>query len=209
MRIAVLACDALRKEIDHFVDGDEDIVHKEYLEFGLHLHPDELKAVIEERLRGLVGKVDAVFLGYGHCQSLQGIAQAAPLPTVMLETEDCIAALLTTERYHAEKRNGGITWFYPAGWAVNGTPGIIRLFHLDSVEEYPPEYFLKIMFDGFSRCLFIDTGMPGAEECEACSRDLARTLELRHERCSGSLAMIEEAIARTKAVARAVSGGAP
>jgi len=186
-----------------------DIVHKEYLEFGLHMYPDELKTVIEEKLADLAGKVDAVFLGYAYCQSLKGIAQASPVPAVMLETEDCIAALLTTERYHIEKNNGGLTWFYPAGWAVNGRDGLIKLFRLDSVEDesFPPEYFLNIMFDGFARCLFIDTAMPGAEECEKNSCELAQALRLRHERCSGNLDMIGQGLERTKELAAEIERG--
>lgn len=69
----------------------------------------------------------------------------------MLEFEGCIAAMITTERYHHEKNNGGITWFYPSGWAVNGMPGMIRLFNLDCMidEGYAPEYFLKSCLTAF------------------------------------------------------------
>ena len=98
-----------------------------------------------EKLGSLPVEVDALFLGYGHCQALKGLPQQTKVPVVMLEHEDCIAALIATERYHHEKNNGGITWFYPAGWAVNGMSGMIRLFDLDrKIEEgYEPEYFLK------------------------------------------------------------------
>ncbi len=183
--------------------GDSWVVSKEYLEFGLHLCPMDLKDAIVEKLARLDGKVDAIFLGYGVCQALKEVPLVTKTPTIMIEAEDCIAALLTPERYHLEKKNGGITWFYPAGWADYGIEGIYQLFHLDSVddENYPPEFFLRMLFDGFKRCLFIDTEMDGVERCHANSILLASNLGLKHDQVCGSLDMIRDAWERTKAVA--------
>lgn len=203
-KIAILACDALRKEIDTMTQGESWIVSKEYVEFGLHLCPTDLKEVIAEKLSRLDGKVDAIFLGYGVCQALKDIPQGTRTPTVMIEAEDCIAALLSPERYHLEKKNGGITWFYPAGWADYGIEGIYQLFHLDSVkdENYPPEFVLRMLFDGFRRCLFIDTGMEGQDRCRANSELLASKLELAHAEAPGSLDIMKTAWERTKEVAQ-------
>lgn len=198
MRIGILGCDAIKNELEMVIGDDPHVVHKEYLEFGLHLEPDVLKKKILEKLNSLPSDLDVVFLGYGYCQALQGIPKMVDVPVVMLEYEDCIAAMLTTERYHAEKKNGGVTWFYPAGWAVNGMPGMIKLFHLDSIQEYPPEYFLKMMFDGFSRCLFIDTGIECREQCHRNSECFAGVLGLKHECTHGSLDLIRDAWLRTK-----------
>jgi len=178
-------------------------VSKEYVEFGLHLCPSELKDVIAEKLSRLEGQVDAIFLGYGVCQALKEVPQCIKTPTVMIDAEDCIAALLTPERYHQEKKNGGITWFYPAGWSDYGMEGLIQLFDIDKVndETYPPEFFLRLLFDGFRRCLFIDTGMKDLDKCRANSQLLASRLDLRHDEVSGSLDMIREAWERTKEIA--------
>jgi hypothetical protein len=211
MKIAVLACDALKDEIERFIADDPDIVSKEYLEFGLHLTPDKLRQSLMERITALDGRADALFLGYAHCQALKGLPDQIKLPTVMLDTEDCISALLTTEVYHMEKNNGGITWFLPTGWAKYGSEGMIKLFKLDEMSAlgYTPDYFLKIMFNGFSRCLYIDTGAGDVGSAEEYSRELAERLSLRHERMTGSLSMIEEAIARTKELARAAKRPCP
>jgi hypothetical protein len=204
MGVAILGCDAIRNEIEIVTAGDQDVVYREYLEFGLHLEPTNLKKVILEKLNSLPDGVDVVFLGYGHCQALQGLPEQVEVPVVMLEYEDCIAAILTSERYHSEKKNGGVTWFYPAGWAVNGMEGMVRLFHLDSVEGYAPDYFLRIMFDGFSRCLFIDTGIDCADMCEKNSKEVANILGLRHERTVGSLDAVRAAWEQAKELAHAL-----
>lgn len=203
-KIAILACDALRKEIDSITQGENWVVSKEYVEFGLHLCPTELKDVIAEKLSRLDGKVDAIFLGYGTCQALKDVPHGTKTPTIMLDTEDCIAALLTPERYHQEKKNGGITWFYPSGWADYGMDGITQLFHLDSVndENYPPEFFLRLLFDGFKRCLFIDTGMEGTVRCRANSELLASKLHLAHDEATGSLDIMKAAWEKTKEAAQ-------
>lgn len=201
MRIGILGCDAIRHELDIVTAGDPDVVYREYLEFGLHLHPVELRKVILERIEALPAEVDVLFLGYGHCQALQGLPSQVKVPVIMLEHEDCIAALMSTERYHREKNNGGITWFYPAGWAEKGMPGLVHLFHLDCLEHegYEPEFFLRMMLDGFSRILFIDTGIECVEQCRNNSERLAVDLGLRHESTSGSLQLIREAWELVKA----------
>ncbi|MDW5564332.1 MAG: DUF1638 domain-containing protein [Methanomassiliicoccus sp.] len=206
MRIGVLGCDAIRNELEIIIGDDPDVVYREYLEFGLHLQPDDLKKAILEKLEALPLDLDVVFLGYGYCQALQGLPQQVKVPVVMLEYEDCIAAMLTTERYHAEKNNGGITWFYPAGWAIYGMPGIVSLFHLDSAEDYSPDYFLKMMFDGFSRCLYIDTGIECSRQCQKNSEQFATTIGLRHECAEGSLDLIRDAWLKVKARGRAIEG---
>jgi hypothetical protein len=194
MRIAIVACDAIREEIEAVTAGDDQVVVREYLDFGYHLEPDTMKQALVNKVNSLQGQVDVVFLGYAHCQSLKGLPDILKVPTVMIEEEDCIAALLGTEEYHHQKKNGGITWFYPSGWATYGTDGLNKLFHLDSVADqgYRPEDVLKLLFDGFSRCLFIDTGKGDVCKAEQCSCEFAKTLGLRHEMTKGSLDIIQE-----------------
>ena len=157
MRIAVIACDIFQKELDLLIGDDPEVVHKEYLEFALHDHPDDLKAKILEKVGALEGKVDVVFLGYAVCQSLKGIVNELPIPAVMLDADDCIGVFLM--------------------------------------------YFLKLMFEGYERCLFLDTGVPEPEKWESLSKDFACQLHLRHECRKCDLRMLEKGLdeARTKA----------
>ncbi len=201
MRIGIVACNALKDEIEKLVAGDQEIVQREYLEFGLHTTPQEMRKKIIETVDALEGKVDVVFVGYATCQSLSGLTEAVKVPSVMIEAVDCIEALLTPEAYAKEKRGEGmITWFYPSGWAREGEDGITKLFHLDCMrnEGYEPIYFLKLMFDGFSRCVFIDSGVGDCVACEKISRNFASQLDLKHECREGSLRLIEEAYRKTR-----------
>ncbi len=58
-----------------------------------------------------------------------------------------------------------------------------------------------MMFDGFSRCLFIDTGIACSEQCQKNSEHFARTLKLKHECTEGSLDLIQEAWLKAKSKA--------
>ncbi len=194
MQIGIIACDALKDEIEALTRGSQDVVTREYLDFGYHLDPPRMRQILVDKVNSLAGKVDLVFLGYAYCQSLKGLPSALAVPTVMLEYEDCIACLLGPDMYASQKHRGKITWFYPSGWAKYGIEGLIRLFKLDSMrhEGYEPEYFLKLMFNGFSRCLFIDTKVGGIATSEANSHQFARVLGLEHDRTSGTLNNLEE-----------------
>ncbi|MDR3282153.1 MAG: DUF1638 domain-containing protein [Candidatus Methanoplasma sp.] len=198
MRLGIVACDILKNEIEFVTGKDPDFVHREYLEFALHIIPENMRAVIIEKVNALEGKVDAVLLGYATCMSLGGITDKLDVPAAMLEGSDCIEALLGTERYEEEKRSCTGTWFSSPGWAKEGVNGLIREFHLDSVEGYDPSYFLDMLFGSYERCLFIDPGIGSEKEFHAKSEDFAKTLKLRHERCICGLERIEEAVARAK-----------
>jgi len=85
MGIAIIGCAAIRNELEIVTAGDPDVVHREYLEFGLHLEPEDLRRTIMEKLESLPPGADVVFLGYGHCQTLQGLPERTDVPVVMLE----------------------------------------------------------------------------------------------------------------------------
>ena len=104
MKLGIIACDILKPEIEFLTKDDPDFVVKEYLEFALHEYPQEMKAKIIETVNKYEGELDAVFLGYATCQSLDGVTKELKVPTVMLKGADCIDVLLTPQEYNAEKR---------------------------------------------------------------------------------------------------------
>ena len=208
MRIGIVACDILKNEIEALTAGDEDIVHREYLEFGLHMYPEEMRRKVIEAVDRLEGKVDAVFIGYATCQSLAALDKEVKVPSVMLEGDDCICVLMGARKYAEAKAECTGTWFSSPGWAEQGMEAVIKELHLDSMieEGYSPEYFLDIIFDAYKRCLFVDTGVGDREELLKRSIDFAQQLKLPHGCTTGTLENLESAILRTKQIARAVGG---
>jgi hypothetical protein len=209
MRIGIVACDILKNEIEFLTADDEDIVHREYLEFALHIYPEDMREKIEDAVNRLEGKVDAVLIGYATCQSLAGVDRAVKVPSVMLEGDDCISVLLGPRKYAEAKAECCGTWFSTPGWAEQGMPAVIKELHLDSMVEegYSPEYFLDMIFDAYQRCLFVDTGVGDKAELERKSQEFARQLRLPHTCACGTLEHVEKALRSVKELARSAAGG--
>ncbi|WP_019178515.1 DUF1638 domain-containing protein [Methanomassiliicoccus luminyensis] len=205
MRIGILACEILKKEIEQLTAGDPEVVHREYLEFFLHDEPEKLREMVLGRIDSLIGKIDVLFLGYAHCQTFNGLPGHVPMPTVMLEVDDCVAAMLGPFEYCKQKEVCAGTWFSSPGWAEKGMDAVVKELHIsqDLLDQgMDGMYFAKIMFQGYSRCLFIDTGVGDRERYEAMSKDFAEQLSLRHESVAHSPRVIAEAWERTKKTAR-------
>lgn len=202
MRIGIVACDILEPEFELLIKDDPDFVHKEYVEFALHAYPEDMREKLLEKVNALKGQVDAVLLGYAVCQSLGGFPEAVDIPTVMLEGDDCICALLGAKEYAREKKICTGTWFSSPGWAREGTTGVIKELHLDSFEGVDPMEFMDMMFESYERCLYIDTGVKEKrDEYLGKSKEFAEQLRLRHDERECDLTMLEDAIKRVKELA--------
>jgi hypothetical protein len=209
-RLGIIACEILKPELEKLMNGWDDVVHKEYLEFALHINADELRAKVLDKVNALEGRVDAVFLGYAVCQSLSGITAHLKVPTVMLEGDDCIAAILGPVDYERQKRSCGGTWFNTPGWALLGIDGAIKELRLDSMidQGYEPRYFLDILFQNYELCVYLDTEVEGTEMYEEMSRQFAHELGLRHEIRPCGTANLKRFLERARQLARKEREGA-
>ena len=201
MKLAIVACDILKPEIEFLTKDDSDFVVHEYLEFTLHEYPQELKSRVVETVNKYEGQVDAVFLGYATCQSLDGVTELLKVPTAMLQGADCIDVLLTPKEYVNEKKICAGTWFISPGWAEQGVDGLIKELHLDSVEGIDPQFFLDMLFDSYQRCLYIDDGIGNEEYYRKKSEEVAKQLKLKLNCRTCGLSGIKDAIERTKELA--------
>ena len=202
MKLGIIACDILKPEIEFLTKDDPDFVVREYLEFALHEYPKDMKNKVIETVNKYEGELDAVFLGYAVCNSLDGVINRLNVPTVMLRGADCIDVLLTPDEYTREKKICTGTWFISPGWAEQGVKGLIKELHLDSVEGYDPEFFLDILFDSYQRCLFIDDGIGDSEYYRKKSEEVAEELKLRLDCRKCNINAIRDAIEETKQLAR-------
>ncbi len=206
MRIGIIACETFERGLEELTKGDGDIAYKEYLEFGLHEYPEMLKRAVIDKVNSLEGKVDAVLLGYGICNSLKNVTAEMKVPTVQLCGDDCIGVLITPEEYDRERRTCAGTMYHTPYFSKMGREWFER-----KLREQMPNYqeigvdvdwFLRTMFNGYQRVLFIDDGLGSVEEFEAMSRKFAVELGLRYERRCGTLELLEDGLARTKQLAR-------
>jgi hypothetical protein len=63
-------------------------------------------------------------------------------------------------------------------------------------------YFVKILFEGYSRCLYIDTGVADGEHFQGLSEEFSHQLGLQHECTSCGLDALVKAWEDTKVLAQ-------
>jgi hypothetical protein len=210
VRIGIVACETFERSLEHLTRDDADIVHKEYLEFGLHEYPEELKKKVVEKVNSLEGKVDAVLLGYGICNSLKGITNQMKVPTVQLVGDDCIGVLITPEGYDRERKKCAGTVYHTPYFAKMNREWTEKKLRseMPNFEELgiDVDWYLARLFDGYSRVLFIDDGLGEKEKFLELSRTFAAELKLKHECTEGTLSLLEEGLARTKELALSTHG---
>jgi hypothetical protein len=212
MRIGIVACETFERGLEFLTKDDPDIVHKEYLEFGLHEYPEDLKKAVIEKVNALEGKVDAVLLGYGICNSLRDVTEQMKVPTVRLMADDCIGVLITPEEYEKERKICAGTMYHTPYFAKMGREWFEKKMReqMPNFEEMgiDVDWFLARMFDGYSRVLFIDDGLGEIEKFQELSKQFARELNLRYDSRGGTWSVLIEGIERTKELAAAHGGDA-
>lgn len=165
MRLGIIACTALRPELDRLLESVPELSEAIYLDAALHIHPEKMLERLREEISLLGPKVDAVFLGYGYCQSLKGLNEEFDFPVILPQVDDCIALLLTPERYAEEVRREVGTWFMPPGWSEIGAQMVIKELKLERAAKYgkDPMEMARRLFTHYRRGLFIDTGVGDRE----------------------------------------------
>ncbi|SPF43041.1 conserved hypothetical protein [Syntrophobacter sp. SbD1] len=180
MRLGVIACTVLKPELDRVLNSVPEVAEVIYLDAALHIYPQKMLERLREEIRTLGVKVDAVFLGYGYCQSLRGLDEEFDFPVILPQVDDCISLLLTPERYAEEIRREVGTWFMSPGWAEVGAQMVIKELKLERAARYgrDPMEMARRLFTHYRRGLFIDTGVEPREAFLAKARAFCEDFNL-------------------------------
>jgi hypothetical protein len=131
MRLKLIACEVLFREMCHACAHSPHQVDLEFLPKGLHdLGGGPMAAKIQEAAdRTPEGVYQAILLGYGLCgNGLDGV-RARHTPLVAARAHDCIALLLGGgERYRAYFEANPGTYYRSTGWLERGQ-GLQQLTH--------------------------------------------------------------------------------
>ena len=200
MRIGIVACSILRRELEHVIKDDPDVTEIVYLDAAIHVNPQKMKEAIKEQIELLKDKVDLIFLGYGFCQSLQGIEAEVALPVILPQVDDCIALLLTPQRYEEEKKQELGTWFMTPGWAEAGVDMVIKELRLERAIKLgkDPLEMARRLFTHYKRGLYIDTGVGDDAANQANAADFCDKLHLSLESCKAEPFLLKEWFDRCK-----------
>jgi len=162
-----------------------------------------MRTELVRQIGEMAERVNAVFLGYGYCQSPKGIEAECTIPVLLAQTDDCISLLFGPKRYAEEVKKETGTWFMTPGWAEVGAEMVIKELQLDRVTRYgkDPMQMAKRLFAHYRRGLFIDIGVGDREETLALACRFCNDFELTLERTEAKPQMLEEWLLKARELA--------
>ncbi len=187
MRLKLIACEVLFREMCDAVARAREMVDIEFLPKGLHdMGGKAMSVKLQEAIdRVPAGQYDAIVLGYGLCgNGLHGIS-ARHTTIVAPRMHDCIGLLLgSRQRYASQFQDEPGSYYRSTGWLERGTD-LQQLvpFHsgtstnlAELIEKYGEDNgrYLYEQFTSFHsnyrRLTFIETGI----ECDSHFEEQAR-----------------------------------
>jgi len=202
MRLKLISCEVLYREICDAVASAPHTVDVEFLPKGLHdLGSAKMRAELQRRIDGVdASAYSAVLLGYALCgNGLDGLV-ARQLPLVAPRAHDCIALLMGSRRRYQEyfDAHPGVC-YRSAGWLERG-PAIEQLAQ-ELVRKYGEENG-RYLFDelnryqrAYNQLVFIETGLEPDDRFEEQARQEARERGWRFEKLRGSLRLFRALLA--------------
>ncbi len=190
MRLKVVACSVLFREVSHWAARSPHTIDVTFLNRALHDEPDDLRAAIQSEI-DRAEDYDAVALGYGLCSNGAAYLRARQIPVVLPRAHDCITLFLgSRERYQESFDGSPGTYYYTSGWieragtrverkTVDGRASYDAVF-ADYVARFGEEnarYLMETLhswWKGYTRAAFIEMRLPDAERFEAAAREQAR-----------------------------------
>jgi hypothetical protein len=190
-RRRVIACATVIEEmLPHL---PEEVQH-EVLDFGLHLRPENLKKVLQEKIDEASRNADVLLLGYGLCSMAVVGLKATTATLVIPRTDDCIAIFLgSCNAYKEQARKEPGTYYLTKGWIeVGDTPFDEHKLLIEKYGQEKAERMTRLLLKNYKRLAFINTGQYEIEKYREYSKKTADEFGLRFEEIDGSSALVEK-----------------
>ena len=207
LKTAIILCQVLELEIEHFAAGDPYIVRLERLKQGLHNEPAKLQIQVQESVDAVERETDAeaIVLGYGLCSRGTEKIRCQRCLLVVPRAHDCITLLLGDKQRYADyvaKHPG--TYWYSTGWIKHHLPpgpDRAEAMYREYCEKYGEDnaQFLieseRHWHDNYQRAAYIDVGGIGrTEEDIAYTRKCADWLGWEFDQQAGDPGLIRELV---------------
>jgi hypothetical protein len=203
LRTAIITCEVLEAEIEHYRRGLKHIVHVERLDWGWHREPDKLRTELQAAIDRVERSTDAeaIVLGYGVCsRGTEGVTTRR-CKMVIARAHDCITHLLgSKERYAEYVKNHPGTYWYSPGWNKHHIPpGKER--HDKLYREYAEKYgednaqFLmeseQHWFKTYQQATYVDLGAGATPEDIRYTQECAKWLGWNYDHQRGDPALLK------------------
>jgi hypothetical protein len=211
MRLKLISCEVLYREMCCVISRSPHQVDVEFLPKGLHdLGSEAMRRKLQESVDHVdPAQFEAVLMGYALCgNGLAGLC-ARTLPVVIPRAHDCIGLLMgSRHQYQAYfDANPGV-YFRSTGWLERG--GNLEQVFRDrggvghTLEELVSRYgeddgrYLYEQFTGYKRTYkklaFIETGLEPDASFEQRAREEAERKDWEFEKLAGSLTLFEKLV---------------
>jgi hypothetical protein len=193
MRARIIACETLADEICRLAPPD---VECRFLDFGLHVTPEKLHAVLQAEVDSVPPEIDAVLFGYGLCSRGTVALESSRCHLVIPRTDDCIALFLgSREAFVQHHRQVPGTFYLTKGWIECGDDPYTE--YLKLVERYGPEraYRLeKAVIAHYTRLALIHMGPAPEEKHRAYAQHEAEFFDLEYVEIQGSDVLLRQLV---------------
>jgi hypothetical protein len=171
-------------------------VAHEVLDFGLHLRPNELKRVLQEKIDEASQNADVLLLGYGLCSMAVVGLQARTAHLVIPRVDDCIAIFLgSCAAYQMQTKKEPGTYYLTKGWIeVGDTPFEEHKQLVEKYGEAKAKRMTGLLLKNYTRLGFINTGQYEIDHYRDYARKTADQFGLRFEEIEGSPELVEKMV---------------
>jgi hypothetical protein len=208
MRLKVISCEVLFREIAQLAARSPNQVDLEFLPKGLHdMRSVKMRDRLQETLDAVdATKYDAVVFGYALCgNGLVGLT-ARSLPVVLPRAHDCITFFMGSRRRYNDYfiQNPGV-YFKTTGWIERGNSGGQQLFG-DSLEydrlvekygEDNAQYLMRELHaykKTYHQFTYIDMGLDPEDQFVQITRQEAQSRGWRFEKIDGDISLLKKLI---------------
>ena len=216
MRLKLIACKALYREISLLTATCDNFLDVTYLQQGLHDTPTLLNEALQHEIDKIdnaediysyyprFGKdFDAILLGYGLCSNGIIGLRSKKYKLVAAKSDDCIGLLLgSSDRYKAYFAQHCGTYWYTPSWIENAyTPSqdMEQKLLLEYTEKYGEDNakFLvetELMLKNYKRAAYVAWKELPFSQYERYAQDAAAHFGWEYDRLLGDKSMMEDFI---------------
>ena len=213
MRLALIGCMVMNREISHLISKSPHIVRTWWLRQGLHDTPAMLRTEVQQTIdaiereneilpKGL--RFDGILLAYGLCSNGVIGLRSRTMPLVIPRCDDCISLFLgSADRYRQLfSQLPGIYW-YNTGWieqAFTPSKANYERKRAEYAEEYGEENADYLMecnhswMSNYRHCAFISCPLGDRPEYPAYVRQAADDFGWNFHEIEGDMTYFEQLV---------------
>lgn len=210
MRLALIGCMVMNREIGHLISESDNVVRAWWLRQGLHDTPDVLRSELQRTVDEIEReneklprhlRFEAVVLAYGLCSNGVIGLRSRSIPLIIPRCDDCVSLFLgSAERYRKLFREMPGAYWYNNGWIEQAfTPSKENYARrrAEYVERYGEDNADFLMeceggwMDKYQCCGFITSPLGDRPEYEDYAQQAAKDFGWQFRKVEGSMEYLD------------------